>query len=182
MPMTTIRMAMTLARTGRSMKNFEIIAPRRPSRLPRSSSELRLDLLAWDRRQQPGDDDAVVRLDRPTSITRRLPDQLADLDLALLDDVVLAGDEHIAAALVAADGAVRHQQHVGLARRAARARERNSPAAAARSALGKLGAHRQRAGGRGDARARRSRACPCADSPSRSAGRPRPGSSSGPGR
>ena len=75
--------------------------------------QLRLDLLAGHGRQQAGDDDAVFRLDAGCDHPQ-FADQLADLDRALLDDVVLAGDEHIAPALVAADGAIRNQQHVRL--------------------------------------------------------------------
>ena len=63
-PIRTIRIAMTLARTGRSMKNFEIMAgPIWPLRRRLDLLELRIDLLAGDGAQQPGDDDAVVRLE-----------------------------------------------------------------------------------------------------------------------
>src|ERR1700736_1393108 len=53
-PIRTIRIAMTLERTGRSMKNFEIMADllfccRRHFDL----LQLRIDLLAGDRAQQP---------------------------------------------------------------------------------------------------------------------------------
>ena len=103
---------MTFARTGRSMKNLEIIARRRPPRRF-ERLQLRLDLLPGHGRQHAGDDDAVVGRDARGD-DPQLADQLADLDGALLDDVVLAGDEHIAPALVGADGAIRNEQHVGL--------------------------------------------------------------------
>src|SRR5436190_2863582 len=63
-PMTIIRIASTLARTGRSMKNLEIMA--RPllcdagGRIRRL--HLRIDLLSRDRAQDAGDDHAVFGL------------------------------------------------------------------------------------------------------------------------
>ena len=46
----------------------------------------------------------------PFSITRNVADTAADLDLALLDHVVLVDDQHIAAALIAAERDIGHQQ------------------------------------------------------------------------
>ena len=63
-PITTIRMASTLARTGRSMKNFEIMALRlaAASRAAAvAACSLRIDLLARDGAQDARDDDAFVR-------------------------------------------------------------------------------------------------------------------------
>ena len=55
---------MTLERTGRSMKNFEIMAGSylAARRLRFDLLQLRIDLLAGNRAQQPGGDDAVVGL------------------------------------------------------------------------------------------------------------------------
>ena len=80
---------MTLERTGRSMKNFEIMAG---SYLAAAGGgfdllELRIDLLAGDRAQQPGDDDAVVRLQAALD-DAQIALQRPDLHLALLDDIV----------------------------------------------------------------------------------------------
>src|ERR1700728_3391943 len=99
-------MARTFARTGRSMKNFEIIL--KPDALVRGRGTLLgVDLLARDRTHDAADDHAVVLsealLDHP-----QIADELAGLDLALLDDVVLVDDEHIAAALIAAERNIRH--------------------------------------------------------------------------
>src|SRR5947207_13188258 len=64
-PIRIIRIAMTLERTGRSMKNFEIMA----AVLFRCSLTTRLDflqlriyLLAGDRARRPGDNGAVMGL------------------------------------------------------------------------------------------------------------------------
>src|SRR5579862_6618617 len=57
-PISTMMMAMTLARTGRSMKNFEIT--RLALWLGGSGLGLRLHLLAGDRALQAGDDDLIV--------------------------------------------------------------------------------------------------------------------------
>src|ERR1700749_5213042 len=63
-PISTIRIAMTLERTGRSMKNFEIMAwlpsIRRCGRF--DFLQLRIDLLAGDGAQQSGDHHTVVGL------------------------------------------------------------------------------------------------------------------------
>ena len=74
---------MTLARTGRSMKNFEIMARRLPPQSERSFKN-RLDLLARHGRQQSRNDDAVVRRESLLD-DAQLADLLADLDLALFD-------------------------------------------------------------------------------------------------
>src|SRR5436190_12199125 len=109
--MTTIRIASTLARTGRSMKNFEIMAGPSASLGGLRRLGLRIDLVARDGAQEPADDHAVVRRDALLDHTQGL-DHRADLDLALLDHVLLVDDQHVAAALVAAEGDVRHQEGV----------------------------------------------------------------------
>src|SRR5262245_13703462 len=104
-----MRMASTFASTGRSIKNLEIIVS--PSARSRRGGGLHLwiDLLPWDCPQQPSDDHAIVRrktaFDHAHGIHNR-----PDLDLALFDRVVLTDHQHVAAALVAAERNVRHEQ------------------------------------------------------------------------
>ena len=105
-------MARTFARTGRSMKNFEIIASS-PLTSRRSAPAVRLhfgvDLLARDGAHDAADDDAVV-LGQAFFDHAQFADELARLDFALLDHIVLVDDEHIASALIAAERDVGHQQ------------------------------------------------------------------------
>src|SRR5882757_1377517 len=63
-PIRIIRIAMTLERTGRSMKNFEIMRSVLFGRCRRRFDllRLRIDLLPRDRTQQSGDDDLVFAL------------------------------------------------------------------------------------------------------------------------
>src|SRR5215468_6441574 len=109
--MTTIRMASTFASTGRSMKNFEIMAGPSAGAARRRGGglHLRIDLLARDRPQEAVDDDAVVLveplLDHPHGV-----DQGSDLDLALLDLVAGVDHQHVEATLVAAERDLGHQQ------------------------------------------------------------------------
>src|SRR5262245_19778631 len=112
--MTIIRMASTFASTGRSMKNFEIMAgpsTRAACRHGGGGLDLRIDLLARDRPQQAVDDHAVVLveplLDHPHGT-----DQRSDLDLALLDLVAGVDHQYVEAALVAAERNLGHQQCV----------------------------------------------------------------------
>src|SRR5579885_1848155 len=100
-------MAMTFARTGRSMKNFEIIAIRPLIR--RRGALLGVDLLPWDRAHDASDDDPVVLL-QPCFDHAQIADQLPRFDFALLDDIVLVDDKHITAALIAADRRIGHEQ------------------------------------------------------------------------
>ena len=93
------------------MKNFEIMAAARYFARGRLRRGLRIDLLAGDRAQEAGDDDAVVRLDALLDHPQRAFER-ADLDVALLDHVVLVDDEQIAPALVGAERGVGHQQRV----------------------------------------------------------------------
>jgi hypothetical protein len=115
-PITIIRMASTFARTGRLMKKSEIMAP--PANLVGAGAwgwrggdglQLWIDLLTGDGPQDAGDDHAVVGLEAAVD-GAQVADFGTDRDLALLDDVVLVDDEHIAPALVAAERRVRHQQ------------------------------------------------------------------------
>jgi hypothetical protein len=119
-------MASTLARTGRSMKNFEITGA--PPSLPWPARgggwsggasrrrgvrrlHLRIDLLARYSPQHAGHHHAVLRvqttLDHAPLIRPR-----ADLDLALRDDIVLVDDEDIAPSLIAADRRIGNEQGI----------------------------------------------------------------------
>src|SRR5882672_8779627 len=112
-PIRTIRIAMTLERTGRSMKNFEIMARLLLGRywLGFDLFQLRIDLLAGNRAQQPGGDDAVVGLQAffdDAQLTLQRPDP----HLALLDDIFAVHDQQIASGLIAAERDIRHEQRV----------------------------------------------------------------------
>src|SRR5215470_15784554 len=112
-------MAITLARTGRSMKNFEItgaplLCARRASRRRGRGGRglyLRIDLLARYSAQHAGDHDAVLRVQTVLDHAP-LVHPLADLDFALRDDVVVVDDEDIAPALAAADRRIGNQQGI----------------------------------------------------------------------
>ena len=95
------------------MKNFDImgVAPS-PIGIRRiERRQLRRHL--GPRRDAPeiADDDAVIRIEAGR-MTRRAPQQFAELDIALLDDIVLVHDEQIAAALVCLQSPVGNQQCV----------------------------------------------------------------------
>src|SRR5215831_7263310 len=122
-PMSTKTMASTLARTGRSMKNLEIMS-RGPGRLPRSRlhglGRGRLDLprLRGDLAPRYGalvvaDHHLVVGGDALGDLAQTA-EELADLDDPLLDRIVLVHHQQIAAELARADGRVRHQQGLPL--------------------------------------------------------------------
>src|SRR5215216_1949529 len=87
-PIKIIRIAMTLERTGRSMKNFEIMARLLlgRSRLGFDRFQLRIDLLAGNRAQQPGGDHAVVGLQALFNDAQPAL-QRPDAHLALFDDI-----------------------------------------------------------------------------------------------
>src|SRR5437868_3333609 len=108
--MTTIRMASTFASTGRSMKNFEIMAgpSARGALCLRIGGglNLRIDLLARDCAQETNHDHSIVGRETALNDAHRI-DERADFDLALLDHVILVGDQNVAAALVAAERDVR---------------------------------------------------------------------------
>src|SRR5262245_6981919 len=113
-PMTTIRMASTFARTGRSMKNFEIMtrALLRCGRLRRRRLrylQLRIDLLPGDRVEDALHDDAILRLE-PAVDDAHLADRLAGLHPALVDDVVGIDHQHVATGLVGSQRDLWHQQ------------------------------------------------------------------------
>src|SRR3981189_3685857 len=104
---------MTLERTGRSKKNFENMARLLLGRywLCFDLFQLRIDLLAGNRAQQPGGDDAVVGLqtflDDAQSALQR-----PDPDLALFDDIFAVHDQQVASGLIAAESHIRHEQRV----------------------------------------------------------------------
>src|SRR5579863_4944731 len=100
-PITSVRIAMTLARTGRSMKNFEIIAGLFGVVVGKCL-QLRLDLLSRRGLQQPDDDDFIFHR-QPRLDAAEAAERLADRDLSLLNDIIGVHDEDIAAALVGAD-------------------------------------------------------------------------------
>ena len=114
-PITIVRMAITLARIGRSMKNFEIIAPAYLASFGRKVGghllHLRLNLLSRRGLQQAGDDDLILRR-QPRKDAAHAVESLADRHLALLDDIVGVDDEDIAAALIGADRFFRHQHGI----------------------------------------------------------------------
>ena len=103
---------MTFARTGRSMKNFAIMA------CPICGVARRLRSCSCGSTFWPGiarsRPPVTTRSSafRPFSITRRLALQRPGLHLALLDDIVGIDDEHIASALIAAERNVRHEQRI----------------------------------------------------------------------
>src|SRR6516162_4840108 len=105
---------MTFARTGRSMKNLEIIAGSRRSDAPWSlfGSELMQfgrDLLPRNGAQDAADNHPVV-LGQAAPDDPQFTNQLRRLDAALFDHIVFVDYKHIAPALIAADRDVRHQQ------------------------------------------------------------------------
>src|ERR1700732_5601587 len=109
-------MARTFARTGRSMKNFEIIARSwRATALfsslvrRRERAQLGLNLLSRYCAHDAADHDAVV-LGQAFFNDAQLADELPRFDLALLDHVVLVDNQHVASALIAADRDIGHKQ------------------------------------------------------------------------
>src|SRR3954454_21594111 len=85
-PIRIIRIAMTLERTGRSMKNVEIMTRSlfAGSRGRFELLDLRIDLLAGNRAQEPGRDHTVIRLE-PAFDHAQIAFQRPGLHLALLD-------------------------------------------------------------------------------------------------
>src|SRR5438132_8841793 len=113
-PIRIIRIAMTLERTGRSMKNFEIMA----AVLFRCSLTTRLDflqlriyLLAGDRAQQPGDNDAVIGLQAAFD-DAQVAFERPGLHLSLLDDVFAGHGKQISSSLIAAQRDIGYEQRV----------------------------------------------------------------------
>ena len=99
--------ASTLASTGRSMKNLEII------QLAGGGAGSRSDLVAGDGAVQPGDNDVVIGLQSGRDDSQRAI-FLAGFDVLLLDHVIPVDDEDVAPLLIRAEGHVRHEQRGGL--------------------------------------------------------------------
>src|SRR5579875_260522 len=116
-PISTIRIAMTFARTGRSIKNFEI--KRGALGIGRGSLDLWLDLLARHGPLQPRDDDVVVRRE-PGFDDPHGADELPERHALLLHHVIGTDRQHIIAGLIVAKRRGGHQQrrHVALQRHA----------------------------------------------------------------
>src|SRR6516162_1243308 len=121
-PISTKTIASTLARTGRSMKNLEIM-PRAPARSRLEVGRrrrldlglLRGDLPPRDGALHIGDHHPVV-LRKPVGDRAQASEELADLDDALLDLIVLVDQQEIAAELAGADRRVGDQERLaGLA-------------------------------------------------------------------
>src|SRR3954469_13913398 len=112
-PIRIIRIAMTLERTGRSMKNFEIMHPVLFGRCRRRFDflQLRIDLLAGDRAQQAGDPNLVVALQAAFD-DAKLALQRPGLRFALLDGVFSVDDQQVASGLVASQGGIGDQQRI----------------------------------------------------------------------
>src|SRR4029453_4877366 len=120
-PMTIIRMASTFARTGRSMKNFEIMTRallrcRTLRRRRLRYLQLRIDLLPGDRVEDALHDDAILRLE-PAVDDAHLAHGLGGLHPSLVDDVVGIDHQHIAAGLVGSKRYLWHQQRLLRAQR-----------------------------------------------------------------
>src|SRR4029453_10921936 len=112
-PMTIVRMASTFARTGRSMRNFEIMTRAllccgRLRRRRLRYLQLRIDLLPGDRVEDALHDDAILRLE-PAVDDAHLADRLAGLPPGLVDDVVGIDHQHVAAGLVGSKRDLRPQ-------------------------------------------------------------------------
>src|SRR5215472_7515389 len=117
-PISTKTIASTLARTGRSMKNLEIM-PRAPARSRFEVGRrrrldlglLRGDLPPRDGALRIGDHHPVV-LRKPLGDRAQASEELTDLDDTLLDLVVLVHQQEIAAELAGADRRVRDQERL----------------------------------------------------------------------
>src|SRR5258706_6810162 len=114
-PIRIIRIAMTLESTGRSMKNFEIMPDPNSQFLIRCRAtrldflQLRIDLLAGDCAQQPGNDDAVIGLQAAFDHAQIALDRPGP-DLALLDEIFAVHHQHVSASLIAAQCDIRDKQ------------------------------------------------------------------------
>src|SRR5271155_381339 len=98
-------MARTFARTGRSMKNFEIIFGSSGSVCRRRGAQFGFDLLARDRPHDAADHDPIV-LGQAFFYDAQFADELSGLDLALFDDAILVDHEHVTAGLIRAERSV----------------------------------------------------------------------------
>src|SRR3954468_22212764 len=117
-PIRTKRMAKTLAKTGRSMKNLAIIKPDPArSRLRRRHTRWRVGNLgclhthlgAGDGMRQAADHHPIIARETGDYLTK-IAEQLAGFDFALLDHIVLVHHQEIAASLIGPNDLVRHQQ------------------------------------------------------------------------
>src|SRR5579883_3455598 len=119
-PISTMTMASTLASTGRSMKNLEIMAAGRVLFLGGRGSgrvgwrgdrhQLGHDLVAGDGLPVGADDDLVVGRQALLDHAQIADQQLARNDAPLLDDIVLVDDQQVAAGLVLGNGAIGDDQ------------------------------------------------------------------------
>src|SRR5262249_34037067 len=101
-PISTITMASTLARTGRSLKNLGIMARYRPALVGRSREGRQLghDLAARHSAAAGREHDAVVGRQAAGDDPEIAHQQLACLDPLLLDDVVLVDHQDVLTRLV----------------------------------------------------------------------------------
>src|SRR6201987_882214 len=110
MPITISTIAKTFARTGCSMKNFDIIGASSRSLLNAARrSQLRRHFHALRHAPEIADHDPVVAVD---AARRHLPgaDGLTKLDITLLHNAVVADDKEIPATLILLQGDLGHEQ------------------------------------------------------------------------
>ena len=110
-PISTRTIASTFARTGCSIKNFDIIAAF-PERV--DCGQLRHDLSAGARPPQFADDDPIVG-SQPRSDRAQAAKYLSQLNVAFFDNVVVIDDEQVTAALIFLQRPVRDKQRVARA-------------------------------------------------------------------
>ena len=139
-------MASTFASTGRSMKNFDIMLRIPADYFAASADRTCASTFCPGMASMMPPTTTRSSLVSPLSMTRSRVDQRTGLDLALLDDIVLVDDEHVAAALVAAERDIGHEQRRLRLRRHAHAHEKAGQQAALVVLQG--AAHRQRSGRR----------------------------------
>src|SRR5215217_9509109 len=118
-PRITMTIASTLARTGRLMKNSEIIGAARRllgrrdvggGRRRRDGLLLGHDLAAGHRLAVGGQHDAVVGGEAFGDHAQAADQELPGLDALLLDDVVLVDDQRVLALLILGDDPIGDQQ------------------------------------------------------------------------
>src|SRR5438093_788428 len=118
-PRMMVRTAMTLARTGRSMKNLAIMvcpcaqqAPAwlRPQGGRRWRDVDRLDDAARNGALDAADDDAIPRLQSALDDPLPAVDRVPGFDGVLLDDILLVDQEQVAPLLAVAERAIGHEQ------------------------------------------------------------------------
>src|SRR5208282_5607143 len=106
-PISTIMIASTLARTGCSMKNFDIMAP---VLLSVGARQLGDHFHAWRDSPEIADDNKIVGLEAGADHPKTTDRLLRRLDIALFDNIVLIDDHKIKRALIFADRPRRHEQ------------------------------------------------------------------------